>query len=160
MFYESLFYFLFSSQFYCLLCLTGALTFKNYFITLTLSLSWKSKWQPTPVPLPGKSYGWRGLVGYSPWGRRVRQDWVTSLSLFTFMHWRRKWQPTPVFLLENPRDTGAYWAAISGVAQSRTRLKRLSSSKSYSAGSSYFCRHPIPLNLEEGGVACPVPQKQ
>ena len=24
--------------------------------------------------------------------------WVTSLSLFTFMHWRRKWQPTPVFL--------------------------------------------------------------
>ena len=30
--------------------------------------------------------------------RRVRYDWVTSLSLFTFMHWRRKWQPTPVFL--------------------------------------------------------------
>ena len=30
--------------------------------------------------------------------RRVRHDWATSLSLFTFMHWRRKWQPTPVFL--------------------------------------------------------------
>ena len=30
--------------------------------------------------------------------RRVRHDWTTSLSLFTFMHWRRKWQPTPVFL--------------------------------------------------------------
>ena len=29
---------------------------------------------------------------------RVRCDWATSLSLFTFMHWRRKWQPTPVFL--------------------------------------------------------------
>ena len=29
---------------------------------------------------------------------RVRHDWATSLSLFTFMHWRRKWQPTPVFL--------------------------------------------------------------
>ena len=29
---------------------------------------------------------------------RVRQDWMTSLSLFTFMHWRRKWQPTPEFL--------------------------------------------------------------
>ena len=29
---------------------------------------------------------------------RVRHDWKTSLSLFTFMHWRRKWQPTPVFL--------------------------------------------------------------
>ena len=32
--------------------------------------------------------------------RRVRPDWATSLSLFTFMHWRRKWQPTPVFLGE------------------------------------------------------------
>ena len=30
--------------------------------------------------------------------QRVRQDWTTSLSIFTFMHWRRKWQPTPVFL--------------------------------------------------------------
>ena len=30
--------------------------------------------------------------------QRVGHDWVTSLSLFTFMHWRRKWQPTPVFL--------------------------------------------------------------
>ena len=29
---------------------------------------------------------------------RVRHDWATSLSLFTFLHWRRKWQPTPVFL--------------------------------------------------------------
>ena len=30
--------------------------------------------------------------------RRVRHDWATSLSLFTFMHWRRQWQPAPVFL--------------------------------------------------------------
>ena len=29
---------------------------------------------------------------------RVRHDWATSLSLFTFMHWKRKWQPTPLFL--------------------------------------------------------------
>ena len=42
------------------------------------------------------------------------------------MHWRRKWQPTPVFFLENPRDGGAWWATISGVAQSQTLLKRLS----------------------------------
>ena len=32
--------------------------------------SWRRKWQPTPVPLPGKSHGWRGLVGYSPWGHK------------------------------------------------------------------------------------------
>ena len=31
---------------------------------------WRRKWQPTPVPLPGKSHG-RILVGYSPWGCRV-----------------------------------------------------------------------------------------
>ena len=46
------------------------------------------------------------------------------------MHWRRKWQPTPVSCLENPRDSGAWWAAVYGVTQSRTRLKRLSSSSS------------------------------
>ena len=55
---------------------------------------------------------------------------MTSLSLFVFMHWRRKWQPTPVSCLENPRDGGAWWAAVSGVTQSQTRLKRLSSSSS------------------------------
>ena len=31
---------------------------------------WRRKWQPTPVPLPGKSHGWRSLAGYSPWGRK------------------------------------------------------------------------------------------
>ena len=57
---------------------------------------------------------------------KVGHNWATSLSLFTFMHWRRQWQPTPVFLPGEPQ--GAWWAAISGVAQSRTRLKWLSSS--------------------------------
>ena len=38
------------------------------------SLGWEDplekKWQPTPVSLPGKSHGWRSLVGYSPWGHK------------------------------------------------------------------------------------------
>ena len=38
------------------------------------SLGWedslKKEMQPTPVLLPGKSHGWRSLVGYSPWGRK------------------------------------------------------------------------------------------
>ena len=59
---------------------------------------------------------------------RVGHNSATSLSLFTFMHWRRKWQPTPVFLPGESRDRGAWWAAVYGVAQSRTRLKRLGSS--------------------------------
>ena len=60
----------------------------------------------------------------------VGHDWATSLSLFTFMHWRRKWQSIPVFLLGESRDRGAWWAAVYGVAQSQTQLKRLSSSSS------------------------------
>ena len=48
-------------------------------------------------------------------------------SLSTFMHWRRKWQPTPVFLPGESQGREALWAAVYGVAESRTRLKRLSS---------------------------------
>ena len=44
--------------------------------------------------------------------------------------WRRKWQPTPVFLPGESQGRGAWWTAVYGVAQSRTRLKRLSSSSS------------------------------
>ena len=46
------------------------------------------------------------------------------------MHWGRKWQPTPVFLPGESQGRGTWWAAVYGVAQSRTRLKRLSSSSS------------------------------
>ena len=69
----------------------------------SLSILQKRQWQPTPVLLPGKSHGQRSLVRLQPMGsQRVRHNWATSLSLFTFMHWRRKWQPTPVFL---PRES-------------------------------------------------------
>ena len=81
------------------------------------TLAWKIPWTEEPGGLQSM-----GLL-------TVGHDWVTSLSLFTFMHWRRKWQPTLVFLPENPRDGGAWWAAIYGVAQSRTRLKWLSSNR-------------------------------
>ena len=50
------------------------------------TLAWKIPWMEEPGGL--QSMG----------SRRVGQDSVTSLSLFTFMHWRRKWQPTPVLL--------------------------------------------------------------
>ena len=50
------------------------------------TLAWKISWmEETGGLLPMGSLS-------------VRHEWVTSLSLFTFMHWRRKWQPTPVFL--------------------------------------------------------------
>ena len=50
------------------------------------TLAWKIPWMEEPGRL--QSMG----------SLRVGHDWVTSLSLFTFMHWKRKWQPTPVFL--------------------------------------------------------------
>ena len=54
--------------------------------THSSTLAWKIPWAEEPGRL--QSMG----------SRRVGHDWVTSLSLFTFMHWRRKWQPTRVFL--------------------------------------------------------------
>ena len=59
---------------------------------------------------------------------RVGHNWTTSLSLFTFMHWRRKWQPTPVFLPGESQGRGSLVGCHLWVAQSQTRLKRLSSS--------------------------------
>ena len=82
------------------------------------TLVWKIPWTEEPSRL------------WSMGSLRVRHDWVTSLSLFTFMHWRRKWQPTPVFLPGEPQEGGAWWAAVYGVTQSQTWLKRLSSSSS------------------------------
>jgi len=79
------------------------------------TLAWKIPWMEEPGRL--QSMG----------SLRVRHDWATSLSLFSFMHWRRKWQPTPVFLPGKSQGRGAWWAAVYGVAQSRTRLKWLSS---------------------------------
>ena len=98
----------------------------SYF-ELRVAFHGRRQWHPTPVLLPGKSHEWRSLVGCSPRSCEKSRTWLSD---FTFMHWRRKWQPIPVFLLENPRDGGVWWAAIYGVAQSRTRLKWLSSSSS------------------------------
>ena len=64
---------------------------------------------------------------------RVGHDWVTSLSLFTSCIGEGNGNPLQYSCLENPRDGGAWWAAIYGVAQSLTQLKRLSSSSNMHA---------------------------
>ena len=84
------------------------------------TLAWKIPWTEEPGRL--RSVG----------SLRVGHNWATSLSLFTFMHWRRKWQPTPVFLPGESQGGGAWWATVCGVAQSRTRLKRLRTSSNSS----------------------------
>lgn len=99
---------------------------------------WRRQWHPTPVLLPGKCYGWRSLVGCSPWGHEEsdtteRLHFHISLSCIG----EGNGNPLQCSCLENPRNGEAWWAAIYGVTQSRTRLKRLSSSSSSSSTTSY-----------------------
>ena len=96
----------------------------------------RRQWHPTPVLLPGESHGRRSLVGCSPWGHEESD--TTERLHFHFSLWctgEGNGNPLQCSCLENPRDGGAWWAAVYGVAQSRTRLKRLSSSSSSSSSS-------------------------
>ena len=91
----------------------------------------RRRWHPTPVLLPGKSHGRRSLVGCSPWGHEEsdmteRLHFHFSLSCIG----EGNGNPLQCSCLENPRDGGAWWAAVYGVTQSWTRLKQLSSSSS------------------------------
>ena len=82
---------------------------------------------PLPVLLPGKSHGQRSLVGCSRWGRKESD--VTERLHFHFSLSRtgeRNGNSLQCSCLENPRDSGVWWAAVYGVAQSRTQLKWLS----------------------------------
>ena len=85
------------------------------------------------ILLPGKSHGWRSLVGCSPWGRE-ESDTTEQLHFHFSLACigEENGNPLQCSCLENPRDGGAWWAAVYGVAQSRTRLNRLSSSSSSS----------------------------
>ena len=107
-----------------------------FFISVSLLLSriqghQRRQWQPTPVLLPGGFHGRRSLVGCSPWGHEEsdtteRLHFHFSLSCFG----EGNGNPLQCSCLENPRDRGAWWAAVYGVTQSQTQLKWLSSSSS------------------------------
>ena len=93
----------------------------------------RRQWQPIPVLLPEEYHGWRSMVGRGPWGREESD--TTERLHFHFSLSRigeGNGNPLQCSCLENPRDGGAWWAAVYGVAQSRKRLKRLSSSSSNS----------------------------
>ena len=92
---------------------------------------WRRQWQPTPVLLPGKFHGRRSLEGCSSWSL-----WGSGMTEQLHFHFslscigERNGNPLQRSCLENPRDGGAWWAAICGVAESQTWLKRLSSNSS------------------------------
>ena len=126
-----LYYFLYS------VCHTFVLLFFSSYLRQELRLLIRSIssvlirrrwWDPTPVFLPGKSHGWRSLVGCSPWGHE-ESDTTEQLHI----HFRfslscigeGNGNPLQCSCLDNPRDGGAWRGAIYGVSQSRTQLKRL-----------------------------------
>ena len=98
------------------------------------SNSWRRQWHPTPVLWPGTSHGRRSLEGCSPWGH-----WRSNTTEQLHFHFslscigEGNGNPLQCSCLENPRNSGAWWAAVYGIAQSRTQLKRLSSSSSSSS---------------------------
>ena len=93
------------------------LPFSHLMTPHSSTLAWKIPWTGEPGRL--KSIG----------SLRVRHNWTSSLSCIG----EGNGNPLQCSCLENPRNGGAWWAAIYGVAQSWTRLKLLSSSRSSSA---------------------------
>ena len=99
-------------------------------VSESVCLRWQRRqWHPNPVLLPGKSHGWRSLVGYSPWSHE-------DLDMTEQLHFHfslscigeGNGNPLQCSCLENSRDGGAWWAAVYAVAQSQTQLTWLSSS--------------------------------
>ena len=91
----------------------------------------RRQWHPTPVLLPGKSHGQMSLVGCSPWGHE-ESDTTERLHFHFSLPCIGEGNGNPLqcSCLENHRDGGDWWAAVYGVAQTRTQLKQLSSSSS------------------------------
>ena len=86
------------------------------YIHTYIYIYWRRQWHPTPVLLPGKSHGWRSLEVCSPWGR-----WGSDTTERLHFHFslscigKGNGNPLQCSCLENPRDGGAWWAAVHGV---------------------------------------------
>ena len=115
-----------------------------------MNIDRRRQWHPIPVLLPGKSHGQRSLVGCPPWGRE-ESDQTERLHFHFSLACIGEGNGNPLkcSCLENPRDGGAWWAAVYGVAQSRTQLKRLSSSSSSSSRCKLSMRHTILRSLTD-----------
>ena len=116
-------------------------------------LFFKKQWHPTPVLLPGRSHGWRSLVGCSPWGR-----WGSDTTKWLHFHFslsctgEGNGNPIQFSCLENPMDGGAWWAAAYGIAPDWTQLKQLSSSSSNFPSGSVVKNPPAMQELQDTQV--------
>ena len=116
--------------------------------THSSTLAWKIPWTEEPGGL--QSMG----------SLRVRHDWATSLSLFLSGIGEGNANPLQCSCLENPGDWGACWVAVYGVAQSRTRLKWLSTSSKDKLSSVHHWLHghefeqALGVGDGQGSLAC------
>ena len=115
-------------------------TNKAHLAPYSSTLSWKIPWMEEPSRL--QSMG----------SRRVRHDWATSLSLFTFMHWRRKWQPTPLFLPGESQGRGSLVGCRLWGAQSQTRLNDFTFTFHFHALEKEMATHPSVLAWRISGM--------
>ena len=117
---------LYRSRFQPLLLTSGHEIFASLLLGIVFILDYRRRrqWHPTPVLLPSKSHGRRSLVGCSPWGR-LESDTTERLHFHFSLSCIGEGNGNPLqcSCLENSRDGGVWWAAVYGVAQSRTRLK-------------------------------------
>ena len=116
----------------------------------------RRQWHPTPVLLPGKSRGWRSLAGCSPWGRKKldtteRLQFHFSLSCIG----EGNGNPLQCSCLENPKEGGAWWAAVYGLHSIRRDWSDLAAAN--------FLHHRLDgresewtprVGDGEGGLAC------
>ena len=111
-----------------------------FFFFLALSRYFLGEGNGTPLQYTCLENPWTEEPGrlQSMGSLRVGHDWVTSVSLFTFMHWRRKWQPTLVFLPGESQGQRSLMGCCLWGRTDRTQLKRLNSS---SSSSRYFLFH-------------------
>ena len=121
------------------------------------SILWRRQWHPIPVLLPGKSHGWRSLVGCSPWGHE-ESDMTERLHFHFSLSCTGEGNGNLLqcSCLENPRDGEAWWATVYGVAQSWTQLKPLSSSSSSSSNQSI--KQVLGVGDGQGNLACGSPR--
>ena len=99
--------------------LFGLFSTNKWIANMQIPKQWQ--WRPTLVLLPGKSHGWRSLVGCGLWGSEVSDmtEWLHfhfSLSCTG----EGNGNPLQCSCLENPRDGGAWWAALYGLTESDT----------------------------------------
>ena len=113
-----------------------------------VTTSQRRQWHPIPVLLPGKSLGWRSLVGCSPLGREESD--TTERLYFPFSLsciGERNGNPLQCSCLDNSREEGVSWSAVYEFTRSQTQLKWFSSSRSGHHWQWFWCPRKQSLSL-------------